>query len=212
MNKTIQHYKKEMKNHTLKVEFEAENFKSYLCRNGDDIHFHFRIVFLPNTIFLTGDLGELTLKPYRENTLSWLLNSYDNHPYMMEKVPHRSQDHDKEYNPELAKDHLYEFKEDILERLRDGDITKGVYENTIKDIDKLISRCENFSSEMEFVEELEYIFPDWFDSEARFTSLNERALGRIAQIEKFCELYEKMREKYYETLRSGGSQSHEFTL
>ncbi len=202
MNKTIQHYKKEMKNHTLRVEFETEKFKSYLCKNGDDIHFHFRIVFLPNTIFLTGDLGELTLKPYRENTLPWLLGSYDNTPYMMEKVPHKSQDHDKEYNPELAKDHLYEFKENLTEKLRDGDITKGEYENTIKDVDKLLSRCESFSSEMEFIEELEYICPDWFDSESSFTSLNERALGRIAQIEKFCELYEALNNKSTATIEN----------
>ncbi len=202
MNKTIQHYKKEMKNHTLRVEFETENFKSYLCKNGDDVHFHFRIVFLPNTIFLTGDLGELTLKPYRENTLAWLLGSYDNTPYMMEKVPHRSQDHDKEYNSELAKDRLYELKENLLESLKDEEISKAEYENYIEDIDKLLNNCEHFSSEMEFIEELEDICPDWFDTDTSFTSYNERALGRIAQIEKFCELYEALNNKSTATIQN----------
>lgn len=191
----IQQYKDKMQNHKLTIELETEKFKSYLCQNGSDIHFHFRIVFLPKAIFLTGDFGELTLKPDRENTLSWLLSSYNNIPYMVEKIPHNSQNHDKIFDVEQARDFLLELKDIFKEKLDDNEINKIEYNKTIKEIDKIIENCINYSSEYEFIDDLNYIYPDWHDHEPTFMKYNERALARIAQIEIFCELYEAQKVK-----------------
>ncbi len=199
MNKTIQYYKNKMQNHKLIAELETEKFKSYICQNGDNIEFHFRIVFLPNTIFLTGDLGEITLKPQRENTLKWLLNSYDNIPYLMEKVPYNSQNHDKVFDSEQARDFLFELKEATHEEFINKFLSKSEYlpkyKKITEQLDKIIENCINYSSEYEFIQDVACVYPNWHDHRPTFMKYNERALSRIAQIEKFCELYEAQKAK-----------------
>lgn len=193
MKKIIEHTKNVMKNHTLRVEVDTVNFKSYLCQNGNDSHYFFRLVFLPGSIYLTGDLGEITLKHFRDSGIQWLISSCENISYLMEKTPYEHDLYHKEFHPGFAKGFLSELRKKLKEEYKNENITKKELEEKIEQINYLIEECDNIQSESVFFDRLADLdLDDYYESEdIQVLSFKERALARIAALQKFCELYEQ---------------------
>ena len=184
--------RQDFKNHTLKIEVEEGNFRSYFCASKEDPSLYwFRIVFAPNFISLYGDVGAITLRPYctNENSLRWLLGSNENVPYMLEKMPSDQRQIGCKYSPEIALETLQEIQEQLREKLINKSITENEYSEQRDAIFDLMSECEDFSHQSMFYEKLGSIIDDISEIYPP-TTYEIQFIYRIAALQIFCELYE----------------------
>ena len=184
--------RQDLKNHTLKIEVEEGNFRSYFCASEEDLSlFWFRIVFAPNFISLYGDVGAITLRPYctKENSLRWLLGSNENVPYMLEKMPYDQRQIGCKYSPKIAKETLQEIQDQLREKLINKSITENEYSEQRDAIFDLMSECEDFSHQSMFYEKLSSIIDDVSEVYPP-TEYEVQFVYRIAALQVFSELYE----------------------
>jgi hypothetical protein len=173
-------------NHVLTVECDHENSKIFLCKNPDSFYYYFRVTFIKNHVFLTGDLGELILKNDRDNMLNWLLGTIDNLTYLYSKVPLSIKQSLLEFDKQYAYDFLCEqFPE---RKIRDYELIPKSFEESIDELNKFIINTKDF---FDLLEELNIDFCKEDDSFQKFTNC---ANAKFAALSKFCELYKNIKK------------------
>ncbi|RDB37364.1 MAG: hypothetical protein DCC88_00115 [Spirobacillus cienkowskii] len=171
-------------NHILTVECDHENSKTFVCKNPDSFYYYFRLTFIKNHVFLTGDLGELILINDRDNMLKWLLNTIDNLPYLYSKVPLSIKQSLLEFDKQYAYDFLCEqYSKKPYHELKDNFLESA--------LDELNKQVHNSNDFIELLEEYNIDYCKEDDSFQKFTNC---ANAKFAALSKFCELYKNIKK------------------
>jgi hypothetical protein len=175
---------KSFENHELTVECEHENSKNFLCKNPDSFYYYFRVTFIKNHIFLTGDLGELILINDRDNMLSWLLDTIDNLPYLYSKIPLSI----KQSLLEFDKQYAYDFLCEQFSKKKNHELNDKLLESAIDELNKYIYNSSDF------FDLLKEYYIDCSKEDNSFQKFTNCANAKFAALAKFCELYKNIKK------------------
>lgn len=177
---------------------DTDACKIFKCTREDGGQiFSFKIIFTTRLICLTGDCGDLLLRPNWDYTLPWLRGSVNDVNYLLEKIPYELKDSYTEYCAEYGKNAAKEaFK--VIDEAKDNDnIALVTYHQYVDELESFCDKCDEVRSVKEFYDEyINFIENIKLDSRDVFEGVNviqytESTVYKVAQLQEFCRLYEE---------------------
>lgn len=101
--------------HGLVVEQGEGPVRMFLCRRPGTGMYHYRVVFGPRFVVVTGDIGERVLCVSDRDSLAWLLGARDSIDYVCGKMTERNE----EFLEEETEEWLKEFGDEVAAKVRE---------------------------------------------------------------------------------------------